>query len=364
MLSTIPPSAPVDGKIHQLPPTTRAAQSLTRVLKCALDSVVSLASPLLTRRVFETVTEFLHASGIGQTRVAHLNVAGKSLLAKLECENATGSYKSRGAYFSVAAAANAGAFKLVTATTGNHGAGVNFAVAEFALPLKIFVPAGTPTTKLDRLRGPHTEIHPVPGDFAQAKRAALECAQQTGATYVAPYDSCEAVCGQATIGVELAALPSSSFDAVAVPIGGGGLIAGISAALWALGVEVPIYGVCVNAARSAYDSFHSNPRKILMRPTSKSLAEGVLVDAPGVLPWSIIDRLVKDIVVVDDDAVADAVAALHGAGIRAEGAGAVSAAAVIAGLIPATRPLCVVSGGNISDEAHSKILARAAARRQ
>jgi threonine dehydratase len=115
----------------------------------------------------------------------------------------------------------------------------------------------------------------------------------------------------------------------------------------------------VDAARSAYDSFNANPRQILIRPTSKSIAEGVLVDALGIRPWTIIDRLVKDIVIVDDHDVAHAVAMLNSAGIRAEGAGAVSTAAVLAGRIPATHPVCIVSGANISEETHKQILARA-----
>jgi threonine dehydratase len=197
MLSTITPSPRGGGEIHKLPPTTLVEESLAHVVKCALESTISLKDALLARRVFETITRFLHRAGIGQTRVADLVVDGKSLFTKLENENPTGSYKLRGAYLGVAVAVAAGAQELVTASTGNHGGDANYAAAAFGIPLKIFVPEETPVNKLALLRGPRTEIRPIKGEFAHAKHAAQGYAEHSGAFYLAPYDAAEAICGQA-----------------------------------------------------------------------------------------------------------------------------------------------------------------------
>jgi threonine synthase len=204
MQTTITPPTAVGDEIYRLQHTTLAAQNFASVLSFALELAVSLSDRQFTRRVFETIARFLHSMGIGQTRVAELTLDGKPALVKLECENAGGSYKSRGAYLGVASAGLSGARELVTASTGNHGIGVNLAAAAFEIALKIFLPTKTSANKLALLSGPRTEIRFVEGEFAHAKRAAQQYARETGAVFVAPYDSSEAICGQATVGVEIA----------------------------------------------------------------------------------------------------------------------------------------------------------------
>ena len=341
--------------------TTTPTIGLQMLFGLALDFAVSMSNRALTLRVLKAVTRFLHSLGIGQTGIKELSVGGHPVLAKLENENATGSYKSRGAYLSVACAKSLGAAALSTASTGNHGAGVNGAAETFAIPLEIYLPKSTPSFKLERLKGPHTTLSLVDGDFAKAKAAAEQRSREHNVAFIAPYDSSAAVCGQASIAIELAALPRGSFDAVVVPIGGGGLCAGTALGMWAAHVDVPIYGVCVRSARAAYDSFHSISKQPVVRPTSPSLAEGVLVESPGQIPWKIMSALVKDIVMVDEDDVVAAIAALHKAGIRAEGAGSLSIAAVMSGQIPSSLPACIISGGNIGDDTIRQLLARAEA---
>jgi len=353
--STIPSPA-VDTR--SLTPRTGTPVNLGSLLKLTLGFVVAMVDRNFTAQVLRAITKFLHDCEVGATPVRELNLCGHTVIAKLENENTTGSYKSRGASLSVAVAQASHATEMVTASTGNHGAGVNRAAGLFDAPVTIFVPKAIPSAKLERLRGPRTTIRTVKGDFQSAKVAAEAEVQKSGATFIAPYDSYEAVCGQASIGIELAALPSDSFDAVVLPIGGGGLCAGVALALAATRRDVPVYGVCVTSARAAYDGFHSPSRERVGRPTRPSIADGVLVESPGAIPWQVISALVKDIVLVDDDDVAAAMAALHGAGVRAEGAGALPIAAVLTGQIPAKRPVCVISGGNIGDNDFEQILKR------
>jgi threonine dehydratase len=255
---------------------------------------------------------------------------GREVRLKAENLQRTGSFKIRGAYNKIALLSDAEkAAGVVAASAGNHGQAVAWAAREAGIDATIFVPQDAPMTKVEAARGYGATCEMGGTVFDEALTAALEFASERGATFVHAFEDEQVIAGQGTIGLELAGqLPDDS--TVVIPVGGGGLAAGIAIALRDARPDVKLIGV--QAGKSGY-----------------TIADGIFVKHPGELKMSILDELLDDLVEVSDDQIAASIGLLlERTKLLVEGAGAVSVAAVLDGKVPGDGPVCaLLSGGNI-----------------
>jgi threonine dehydratase len=282
----------------------------------------------------------------------------------LKCENLqrTGSYKIRGAYNRLTKlTADERARGVVAASAGNHAQGVALAARELGIKATIFMPVGVALPKLQATRNYGAEVVLRGHTVDEPLRAAAEFAENTGAVLIPPFDHADVVAGQGTLGLEiLDQVPD--LDTVVVPIGGGGLIAGVASVIkqrYALeGRTVRIIGVqSANAAPYPPSLRNGEPTEIVIQPT---IADGIAVSKPGVLNFEIISRVVDEIVTVTDDDIARAILVLlERAKLVVEPAGAVSVAAILTGQVTnAGKTVAILSGGNIDPLVMERVIAR------
>jgi threonine dehydratase len=272
----------------------------------------------------------------------------------LKCENLqrTGSYKIRGAYNRLSGLSDEQkSHGVVAASAGNHAQGVAFAARELGIKATIFMPLGVPLPKLQATRAYGAEVVLRGLTVDEPLRAAAEFAATTGAILIPPFDHRDVIMGQATLGLEiLDDVPDLA--QVVVPIGGGGLISGVAAAVKQraaeLGRTIRVVGVqAENAAAYPVSLAAGEPVKIV---TSPSMADGIIVSRPGELNFAIIKDLVDEVVTVTESELARAVLVLlERAKQVVEPAGAAGVAAIIAGKVPAVDgpTVVILSGGNI-----------------
>ncbi|MGO2519698.1 MAG: threonine ammonia-lyase [Microbacterium sp.] len=276
---------------------------------------------------------------------------GSPVVLKMENLQRTGSFKIRGAAYRLSRlTAEERARGVVAASAGNHAQGVALAAQALGIPATIFMPLGVPVPKLLATRGYGAEVVLEGETVATSLRLAAEFAERTGAVMIHPFDHRDVVVGQGTLGLELMA-DAPDVDTILVGIGGGGLIAGVAAAVKALaakaGRTVRVIGVqAENAAAMAPSLVEGHPVAIETQPT---IADGILVAQPGAVPFEIIKDLVDEVVTVTDDDIARAILVLlEQAKVVVEPAGAVGVAAILAGKVSdAGKTMAVLSGGNI-----------------
>ncbi len=270
----------------------------------------------------------------------------------LKCENLqrTGSFKIRGAYNRLAALSQAApGLKrrgVVAASAGNHAQGVALAASLLGLPATVYMPEGTSLAKLAATQGYGAAIRLQGQSYDEAYQAALAFQQRSQGTLVHAFDDPAVMAGQGTIACEVLD-EKPDIDAIVVPVGGGGLIAGIATAAKAISPRVQVVGVQSAAVDAVRAAFHPAPSG--GRPAT-TIADGIAVKAPGQLTLPIIRDLVDDVVAVDDEAIAHAIVLLlERCKLVVEGAGAVGLAALLSGALDlAGRKVAVVlSGGNI-----------------
>ena len=256
-------------------------------------------------------------------------LSGRTVLLKAENLQRTGSFKIRGAYNTIATLSkeerSAG---VVAASAGNHGQAVAWAAREAGIDATIFMPEDAPMAKVEATRayGGHVEL--AGAGFEGAVAAAQEHVERAGATLVHAFEDARVIAGQGTIGLELAEQAADAAT-VLIPVGGGGLAAGISIALRERRSGQRIVGV-------------------ICQP-GLTIADGISVKSRGELAGSILDRTLDDVVEVSDEEISDAlVLCLERKKLLVEGAGAVGLAALLAGRAGGEDPLAIVlSGGNI-----------------
>ncbi|WP_454116153.1 threonine ammonia-lyase [Microbacterium aurum] len=279
------------------------------------------------------------------------DVLGAPVYLKLENLQRTGSFKIRGATYRLSRlTAEERARGVVAASAGNHAQGVALAAQKLGIPATIFMPLGVPVPKLLATRGYGAEVILEGATVETPLRLAAEFAERTGAVLIHPFDHGDVIIGQGTLGLELwDALPE--LDTVIVGIGGGGLIAGVAAAVKAraaaAGRTVRVIGV--QAANSAAYPSSLAAGEPLTVETSPTIADGIAVARPGDIPFEVISELVDEVVTVTDDDIARALLVLlERAKQVVEPAGAVGVAAILSGKVTATGPTAVIlSGGNI-----------------
>ena len=202
------------------------------------------------------------------------------------------------------------------------------------------------------------EVCLVPGTYDDAHDKAVELQQQTGMTFVHPYDDELVIAGQGTIGLEiLDQLPD--LDAVIVPIGGGGLISGVAFAIKSLRPDVKVYGVQAAGAASMFNAYRDHKYETL--DSVATFADGIAVKVPGQTTFDMVEQYVDDVVTVSEDEIAAAILSLmENQKLVAEGAGAVPVAAALFGKLPIAgkKVVCLISGGNIDVNILSRVITR------
>ena len=270
---------------------------------------------------------------------------------KLENLQRTGSFKIRGATYRLSRLSEKERERgVVAASAGNHAQGVALAAQTLGIPATIFMPLGVPVPKLLATRGYGADVVLEGATVETPLRLAAEYAERTGAVLIHPFDHRDVIVGQGTLGIELYdEVPD--LETVVLGIGGGGLLAGVAAAVKARaaadGRRVRIVGVqAENSAAYPSSMAAGKPLEVATRPT---IADGIAVARPGDLPFEIIHDLVDEVVTVTEDDIARALLVLlERAKQVVEPAGAVGVAAMLAGKVTATGTTgTVLSGGNI-----------------
>jgi threonine dehydratase len=257
-------------------------------------------------------------------------LSGRQVWLKAENLQRTGAFKARGAVNRVATLTEEErAVGVVAASAGNHGQAVAWAARQAGIRARVFVPQDAPMSKVEAIRNYGAETVFAGEHFEDAMAAAVAYIEETGATFLHPFEDPFVIAGQGTIGLELLEQVQAA-GTVLIPVGGGGLAAGIATALRAKRADVRIVGV--QAGKSGF-----------------TIADGVFVKQPGELTMSILDDLLDDMVDVSDEAITEAIVLLlERTKLVVEGAGAVGVAALLTGKAGGEGPVAIVlSGGNI-----------------
>ncbi|MBA3431039.1 MAG: threonine ammonia-lyase [Actinobacteria bacterium] len=267
----------------------------------------------------------------------------------IKCENLqrTGSFKIRGAY-NLISRLNEGEKKagVVTASAGNHAQGVALAASLVGAPATVFMPSSGSIVKAEATRRYGASVELVGKDFGAAADAATRHADATGSVFVSAFDHPDIIAGQGTLGCEVSE-QLDDIGTVVVPVGGGGLISGVAAALRGLRDSLRIVGVQASGAASFPPSLSCGEPVTLEHMAT--IADGIAANRPGDLTFEHVRSFVDDIVCVSDEAMAEGlVFAAERMKLVLEPAGAAGIAAVLNGLGDLEPPVVVVlSGGNI-----------------
>jgi threonine dehydratase len=287
---------------------------------------------------------------------------GVPVLLKREDLQIGRSYKVRGAYNLISTLAPAErSLGVVCASAGNHGQGLAFACRRLEIEGRVFVPTNTPRQKRERIRaigGRWVELVAVGSSYDEASAAALADGEKSGAVYVHPFNDARTIAGQGTVAVQIAE-QAQQIATIVVPVGGGGLIAGIAAWLKERSPEVRIVGAEPAGAASMTAALGAGAPVPL--PTIDTVVDGAAVGCVGDLTYPIVRDLVDEIVVVPEGAVCTEMLDLYQSeGIIAEPAGALASAAARRFLNgPPEGPIvCVVSGGNNDVSRYAEIVER------
>lgn len=315
-----------------------------RAAAARLDGHV-LRTPLVEARALAPVFDPRSGAGLGID--LHL---------KLETLQMTGSFKERGALNKLLTLEPGQARRgVVAASAGNHAQGLAHHATRLGIPVTIVMPEATPFVKVERTRQLGATVRLAGADYSAAEAVAAELAAQ-GSTLVHPYDDAAVIAGQGTIGLELLE-DDPALDTLLVPIGGGGLIAGIATAAKAIKPSIRIVGIQVA-------SYAAMAAVIAGRPIAcggATLAEGIAVKTPGLLTRGIVAELVDEIRVVEEAEIEAAIQLLaERQHVVAEGAGAAGIAALLRdgwrdGL---GRTAAIICGGNVDGRILASILMR------
>ncbi len=296
-----------------------------------------------------------HTRIIGPTR---LNPDAQVYL-KPENLQRTGAFKLRGAYYKISQLTPEERAKgVIACSAGNHAQGVALAATANGIRSLICLPAGAPISKIEATRRLGAEVCLVPGVYDDAYQKAVELQKEHGYTFIHPFDDLKVIAGQGTIALEiLEEMPD--VEAVIVPVGGGGLIAGMAFTLKQLKPDVKVYGVQAAGAPSMEVSVKCGERQRLAQVST--IADGIAVKEPGEHTFDFCSRYVDEIVTVSEDEIAAAILALmEQQKLIAEGAGAVSVAAAMFNKVPikGKKVVCLVSGGNIDVTNLNRVITR------
>ena len=278
---------------------------------------------------------------------------------KTECLQVTGSFKVRGAYYKISQLSEEEKKRgVIACSAGNHAQGVALAATRSGVKSLICLPDGAPISKVESTKVLGAEVCLVKGVYDDAYAKALELKDEYGYTFIHPFDDVDVIAGQGTIGLEILD-QLSDVDAIVVPVGGGGLISGLAFAVKSLRPDVKVYGVQAAGAPSMFNAMRDH--KIETLESVSTIADGIAVKTPGEHTFEYVSKYVDGIVTVTEDEICSAILALiEKQKMIAEGAGAVSVAAVMFDKVPVKgkKVCCLVSGGNIDVTILSRVIKR------
>jgi threonine dehydratase len=289
----------------------------------------------------------LHHTPLAPSRTLR-DITGADIYLKAENMQRSGSFKVRGASYKLSHLSKEEYSRgVIAASAGNHAQGVAIAAAQYNISCTIVMPETAPLAKVTATQGYGAEVVLHGFTYDDAYQYCLELQQETGATFIHAFDDPDIIAGQGTLGLEmLSDLPDA--DALIVPIGGGGLIAGITIAARALRPNIKIIGVQAEGAAGCRASLDAGELRTL--PSIATIADGIAVKRPGTLTFPIIQNLVDDVVTVNDEEIIGAVLLLMERNkMLVEGAGAAGVAAMLSGVVKldGKRVLVPLTGGNI-----------------
>ena len=270
------------------------------------------------------------------------------LFLKADCLQKTGAFKLRGAYYKIATLSDEEKARgVIACSAGNHAQGVAFAARDMGIHAVICIPQGAPLSKIEATRSYGAEVVLVPGVYDDAYAEAIRLRDEKGYTFIHPFDDYSIMAGQGTIGLEiLEQLPD--VDVIFVPIGGGGLIAGLAYAVKNLRPQCRIIGVQAAGAPSMAESLKEG--KIITLSSVDTVADGIKVKTPGDLTFDMCREYVDEVVTVSEGEIASAIlTVLEKQKLVAEGAGAVGIAAAMYHKVNTEgKTVCaLLSGGNV-----------------
>jgi len=280
-----------------------------------------------------------------------------NIFLKLENLQKTGSFKIRGATYKLLNALNkTGNSGVVAASAGNHAQGVAMAARKAGIPATIIMPEWASITKQEATHalGGHIILHgqSIGESLEKAKELVLE-----GKTFIHPFDDTDIITGQATVAMEIFE-DLKDPDIIIAPVGGGGLISGISSVMKITCPKTKIIGVQAALCPSAYESFKKN--RIIQTPSKPSIADGINVKQVGRLTFDIIQKFVDEIVLVKEEDIASAILMLlEKTKTLAEGAGAAPLAALLNGSVATStnkKIVLVISGGNVDSPLLGRVI--------
>ncbi len=326
------------------------------------------AELLFWRHIMLTIDKVYDAARVLESVVRHTQlIEAPRMSSELDCKlylkpenlQVTGSFKVRGSAYKISQLTDEEkAHGVIACSAGNHAQGVALAATKQGIKSVICLPSAAPISKVEATRRYGAEVCLVDGVYDDAYAEAIRQRDELGYTFIHPFDDDDVIAGQGTIGLEvLNELPD--VDVVVVPVGGGGLISGVAYALKTLKPSIKIYGVQAEGAPSMYNAVKTGEAKTL--PSVATFADGIAVKAPGANTFEYCKKYVDEIVTVTEDEISAAILHLiENQKLTAEGAGAVSVAAVKFGKVPVQgkKVVCLVSGGNIDVTILSRVIDR------
>ncbi len=330
-------------------------------LYCAMRSVEdTTTAPVASERQMRasvTIADIWEAHKLLKPRLHHTpltasrtlsEMTGADIYLKAENMQRSGSFKVRGASYKLSRLGEQEYRRgVIAASAGNHAQGVAIAAAQYGIPCTIVMPETAPLAKVMATQGYGASVVLHGFTYDDAYAHCLQLQEESGAAFIHAFDDPDIIAGQGTLGLEmLSDLPDA--DALVVPIGGGGLMSGIAIAARALRPDITIIGVQAAGAPSFRSSLDAG--ELRTTPAITTIADGIAVKRPGELTFSIIQRLVDDVVLVNDEAIIAAVLFLmERIKMLVEGAGAVGVAALLSGAVKleGKKVLVPLTGGNI-----------------
>lgn len=278
---------------------------------------------------------------------------------KLENLQRTGSFKIRGAYNKLAQLSPSEIERgVIAASAGNHAQGVALSAKILGIQARIFMPVTAPLTKIEATEKYGATVKLIGETFDETKQAALDESVITNEIFIPPYDDYAVIAGQGTIGLEILET-IADVDQIILPIGGGGLIAGVATIAKTINPAIKIIGVQSYNVHGMLSSIWN--QQITANRSNRTLADGCDVAIPGDITYGVLSPLIDETVLVEEEVIKQAIEYLaYKEKIVAEGAGALTAAAIMSGaldhLLINRKTVAVVSGGNIDSGSLKEII--------
>jgi threonine dehydratase len=320
--------------------------------------VTSLINLKNIQNARKTITPFIKSTPLVQSQYL-TTYCGCPLFLKLENLQITSSFKPRGVFNKLLHLNEEEKDKgIITASAGNHGQAVAFAAQKLDHYARVVVPRNTPKVKIEGIRKYGADLILFGENYDEAERKAKELAQKDGCAYISPYNDEYIIAGHGTIGLEvIEALPN--VDVVIVPLGGGGLISGISIAIKSANPEMHVIGVQSRSSPVMYESLKAGKIVQVQKAKTKSVAEGLSGNV-GPITFDIVQKCVDRVMLVEEETLRHSVFLLWNYDKQVvEGSGAAAVAPVIDNkpMFKGKTVVSVISGGNIDSNLFQSILA-------